>query len=107
MDAQCVKCQNKAPTDWRKSKHQINDATGEGHYMCDKCYRAEVTARPSSFRSTVFYDSDPSPPFAAGTAGRRMRRLRHSRAECLAQVENQEEGGRARCAGSSLQTLLR
>ena len=82
-DAQCVKCEDKAPTEWRKSKHQKNDATGEGHCMCGKCYAAEVTVRPSSFRSTVFYDSDPSPAFAAGTGGRRMRRLRHSRAEIL------------------------
>jgi len=107
-DAQCVKCQNKAPTEWRKSKHQMNDATGEPHYMCIKCSNAEVTVRPSSFRSTVFHDSDPSPAFAAGTAGRRMCkcRLRHSRPECLETVENQEEGGRARRAGSFVQFLL-
>ena len=82
-DAQCVKCENKAPTKWHKSKHQMDDATGEGHYMCGKCYNAEVTARPSLFRSTVFYDSDPSPTFAAGTVGRRMCSLQHSRPECL------------------------
>ena len=105
-DAQCVKCKDKAPTAWRKSKHQKNDATGEGHYMCGKCYRAEVTVRPSFFRSTVFYDSDPSPPFAAGTGGRRMCRLRHSRPECVEEVKSQEEGGRARCSGSSLRWLL-
>ena len=29
----------------------MDDATGEGHYMCGKCYDAEVTVRPSSFRS--------------------------------------------------------
>ena len=82
-DAQCVKCKDKAPTAWRKSKHQKNDATGEGHYMCNKCYNAEVTVRPSLFRSTVFYDSDPSPPFAAGTGGRRMCSVPHSRPEFL------------------------
>ena len=82
-DAQCVKCENKASTFWRKSKHQKNDNTGEHHYMCNKCYNAEVTARPSLFRSTVFYDSDPSPAFAAGTVGRRMCSLQHSRPECL------------------------
>ena len=85
-DAQCInfaQCKNKAPTSWRKSKHQMNDATGEPHYMCAKCYKAEVTARPSSFRSTVFHDSDPSPPFAAGTSGRRMRSLPQSRPDCL------------------------
>ena len=107
-DAQCVKCEDKAPTEWRKSKHQMNDATGKPHYMCGKCGMAEVTARPSSFRSTVYHDSDPSPAFAAGTAGRRMRRcrLRQSRPECLEQVENQEEGGRARRTGSFVQRLL-
>lgn len=108
MDAQCVKCEDKAPTKWLKSKHQMNDATGEPHYMCGKCYRAEVTARPSSFRSTVFHDSDPSPPFTAGTAGRRMRRcnLRQSRPARMEEVENQEEGGRARRAGSFVLYLL-
>ena len=60
-----------------------NSLTGEGHYVCGKCYRAEVTARPSLFRFTVFYDSDPSPAFAAGTGGRRMCSLQHSRADCL------------------------
>ena len=82
-DAQCVKCEIKAPTAWRKSKHQMIDATGMPHYMCIKCHAAEVTARPSSFRSTVFHDSDPSPPFAAGTAGRRMRSLPQSRPDGL------------------------
>lgn len=84
-DAQCVKCQIKAPTEWRKSKHQMNDATGEPHYMCGKCGMAEVTVRPSLFRSTVFHDSDPSPAFAAGTSGRRVRkrRLRQSQPEFL------------------------
>ena len=85
-DAQCVnfaQCQNKAPTKWHKSKHQMNDATGEPHYMCGKCGMAEVTVRPSSFRSTVFHDSDPSPAFAAGTSGRRMRSLRQSPPEFL------------------------
>ena len=106
-DAQCVKCENKTPIAWRKSKHQKNDATGEGHYVCVKCYAAEVTVRPSSIRSTVFYDSDPSPAFAAGTAGRRMCMLRQSRPEWVEEIKSKEEGGRARCAGSSLQTLLR
>ena len=105
-DAQCVKCQDKAPTEWRKSKHQKNDATGEGHYMCNKCYNAEVTVRPSFFRSTVSYDSDPSPPFAAGTTGRRMRRMRQSRPPRMEEVEDHEEGGRARRTGSSLLCLL-
>ena len=85
-DAQCVnfaQCQNKAPIAWGKSKYQMNDATGEGHYMCNKCCNAEVTVRPSLFRSTVFHDSDPSPAFAAGTSGRRMRSLRQSPPEFL------------------------
>lgn len=83
----------------------MDDATGEGHYMCGKCYDAEVTVRPSSFRSTVFYDSDPSPAFAAGTGGRHMCMLQHSRPERLEEVKDQEEGGRAPCTGSFVQCL--
>ena len=105
-DAQCVKCEDKAPTKWGKSKHQMNDATGEPHYMCGKCCNAEVTARPSLFRSTVFHDSDPSPAFAAGTGGRQMCSLPQSRPEYLEQVEDQEEGGRARRTGSFVRSLL-
>ena len=105
-DAQCVKCENKASTFWRKSKHQKNDNTGEHHYMCNKCYNAEVTARPSLFRSTVFYDSDPSPAFAAGTGGRHMCMLRQSRHTQMEAVKNQEEGGRASRTSSFVQCLL-
>lgn len=74
--------------------------------MCGKCYRAEVTVRPSSSRSTVFYDSDPSPAFAAGTGGRRMCSLPYSRPVCLEEVKNKEEGGRTPRAGSFVRFLL-
>ena len=100
-----VGCENKDIKSWCKSKHQKDPITDECLPLCGPCSGAEVRIHPPSIHSTIFSDSDPPPPFAAGTDRGRMRSVRQMRPERVEALQDPREGGRL--ARSVLQALLR